>query len=642
MSAIVGIWNFNKQPVSHEHSGLMMQALQKFPADDIQVWHKENIFLGCHAQWITPESVGEQQPFYDYDRQLAITADAIIDNRDELFEALQINHEDRKVIPDSLLILLAYEKWGEDSPKHLIGDFAFMIWDEKAQKLFGARDFSGRRTLYYFIAHNRLAFSTTIKPLLELPFVKKELNEVWLAEFLATLDMFDTVDTHSTIFNNINQIPPSHTLVISDKGKKLSRYLVQHSDEKIRFKSNDDYVEAFRSLFQRAVNDRLRTHHKVGSQLSGGLDSGSVVSYAANTLRHEGKKIETLSYIPSSGFVDWTPRHRLADERPLISETVNFIDNVNDHYFSFEGKSPLTEMDDWLEIMEMPYKFFENSFWLKGMYEEAEKLNIGILLNGKRGNYSISWGPALDYYTKLVKRLRWLTFYKELSQYSRNVGVGRRRMLSIIKNKLFPDLAYLGEQNEELFMINPSFAAKTNVFNRLRAHHYDVSGHVVNGYEARWKQFNELHLLNIGGANGTKLSIKHALWERDPTNDLRVVKYCLALPDEQYIHNGIDRLLVRRATESYLPDGIRLNQSTRGIQGADAIYRMKDSWSELISEFRKLTKDPIVSEYFQIETLNEAIAKVAEKPRLNDVYSLEFKTLMRSLIVYKFLKSTFN
>ena len=69
---------------------------------------KNNVFFGCHAQWITPESVGEQLPFYDYERQLAITADAIIDNRKELFEKLQVDHADRKNMTDSELILLSY------------------------------------------------------------------------------------------------------------------------------------------------------------------------------------------------------------------------------------------------------------------------------------------------------------------------------------------------------------------------------------------------------------------------------------------------------------------------------------------------------------------------------------------------------
>src|SRR5699024_11133462 len=122
-------------------------------------------------------SIGEQLPFYDYDRQLTITSDAMIDNRDELFDKLGIHHEERKIMPDSQLILLAYSKWEDEVVKHLIGDFAFMIWDEKNQKLFGARDFSGTRSLYYYHDDRQFAFSTVMEPILRLLYVKRELNE---------------------------------------------------------------------------------------------------------------------------------------------------------------------------------------------------------------------------------------------------------------------------------------------------------------------------------------------------------------------------------------------------------------------------------------------------------------------------------
>ena len=194
MSAITGIIHFNDEPVSIEHGTRLMSDLKKYPADDIQIWHKENVFLGCHAQWITPESIGEQLPFYDYEKQLAITADAIIDNRNELFDKLQVDYADRKNMTDSELILLSYQKWGEEAPKYLVGDFAFMIWDEKKQILFGARDFSGSRTLYFYRNENKFAFCTIIKPLFSLPYVEKKLNEQWIAEFLAIPSNFDSID----------------------------------------------------------------------------------------------------------------------------------------------------------------------------------------------------------------------------------------------------------------------------------------------------------------------------------------------------------------------------------------------------------------------------------------------------------------
>ena len=167
-----------------------------------------------------------------------------------------------------------------------------------------------------------------------------------------------------------------------------------------------EYEEAFRDVFQTAVNDKIRTHRNIGAQMSGGLDSSSVVSFAVKSLEKKNKRIHTFSYIPPSDFIDFTPKNRIADERPFIKSIVDYVGNINDHYLDFEGKSTLTEVDDMLEIMEMPYKFQENSFWLKGSYEKAHEQEVGVLLNGAGGNFTISWGLALDYYATLTKEIK--------------------------------------------------------------------------------------------------------------------------------------------------------------------------------------------------------------------------------------------
>ena len=371
MSAIAGIYHLNDEPIDIQQGRNVMKALQKFPADDVQTWHKENIFLGCHAQWITPESVGEKLPFYDYEKQLAIAADAIIDNRTELFERLQVELSLRKDMSDSMLILLAYQKWGEESPKYLVGDFTFMIWDERQHKLFGARDFSGTRTLYFYKNGMKFAFSTIIEPLFSLPYVDKTLNEQWLAEFIVIPVTSDSIMTDETVYKNINQIPPSHTITVLNGRVEFSRYSNLVTGEKLKLKSNLDYEEAFREVYKDAINARLRTHYQVGAHLSGGLDSGSVASFAAKALQEKKKRLYTYSYVPVDDFVDWTHRYRVANERPLIESTVQHVGNISDQYLSFPGKSPFSEIDDWIDTMEMPYKFYENSFWLKGIYEEA-------------------------------------------------------------------------------------------------------------------------------------------------------------------------------------------------------------------------------------------------------------------------------
>ena len=465
-----------------------MTALQKYPADDVSTWHDDHVFLGCHAQWITPESINEPLPYYHYDAQVAITADAIIDNRRELFDQLQVKPEDRKGMQDSQLILLSYLKWGEECPKFLIGDFAFMIWDQKNRKLFGARDFSGSRTLYFHRNNDKFAFCTTIEPLLALPYVERKLNEQWLAEFLAIPTNFESVDLESTVYTSIEQIPPSHSITVTEGKIHFHRYSMLKAGRTLKLKSNEEYEEAFREVFQTAVSSRLRTYKEVGAHLSGGLDSGSVASVAARELRNQNKILHTYSYVPVDDFEDWTPRSRVADERPFIQSTVDFVGNMDTHLCDFKDKNPFSEVDDWLDALEMPYKFYENSYWLKGIYEKASEDGINVMLNGQRGNWTISWGHALDYQALLFKQFKWISLALEIRRYSQRMGAKQSRVFQVVGKKTFPFLDRLlsAKENPLPLLINPDFAKRMNIFNKLKEHDVDITGlKMPNAFEMR-------------------------------------------------------------------------------------------------------------------------------------------------------------
>ncbi|MEC5424048.1 asparagine synthase-related protein [Virgibacillus sp. C22-A2] len=642
MSAITGIFHINKESVSHEHSKLMMNSLQQYPSDDIKTWNNKYIFLGCHAQWITPESLGEELPYYDYERQLAITADAIIDNRDDLFDRLQVDRGRRKVMPDSQLILLAYYKWGEATPIHLHGDFAFMIWDERNQKLFGARDFSGSRTLYFYRNETRFAFSTTIEPLFTLPYLDKVLNEEWLAEFLAIPTMVEAVDMSSTVYKSVHQVPPSHTITVVDGRVSVSRYNAIDVNEEIKLKSNAEYEEAFRHVFQNAVTARTRTHGEVGSHLSGGLDSGSVVSFAATNLRKENKRLHTYSYIPEDTYTDWTPHYYEADERPYIKETVRHIGNISDNYLSFNGRSSLSEVDDFLDIMEMPYKFFENTFWLKGINEAAQQKDIKIMLNGARGNHSVSWGSmtlTYNYYAELFKKLKWVRLFNELDSYCNNFNTGKSVMFPFVAKRAIPNAFAKKEQHNFPVFINRDFAQNTNVYAKLRENNLDENGIVFkNLTKYRRNYYNQAHVWNKSGVASTNLSLRYSLWDRDPTNDLNVIRFCLAIPEEQYVTGGMERSIIRRAMKDYLPDKVRLNQSSRGIQGADVVHRMTSDWSGFLNELHELAEDENISEFININVIKECLSKLGNDPKPELLFTDEFKVLTRSLIVYRFIR----
>ncbi|MFD0697801.1 asparagine synthase-related protein [Paenibacillus sp. GCM10027628] len=643
MSAIAGVLNSNGEPVSTEVIRNMMHALEKYPADDVRTWYGGSVFMGCHAQWITPESIHEQLPYYDESNMLAITADAIIDNREELFNRLQVNYHRRKRITDSELILLAYQKWGKEAPQYLIGDFAFVIWDEKKRQLFGARDLLGNRTLYYHHDTRHFSFCTVMNPLFTLPGIKKRLNESWLAEFLAIPFILDSIDVQSTLYSAIDQVPPAHTFTIEDGKLRLEQYgTFAVPDRKLKYKTNTEYEEAFREVFMEAITSRLRTYRQVGASLSGGLDSGAVVSFAVNPLQMEGKALRTYSYIPPSDFVDWTSKSMVADESPYIQATVEHLGNLTHRYMDFSGRDSYGEIDDLLDLMEGPYKFFENSFWLKGMLEQARLDEVGVLLNGARGNYTISWGPAIDYYAQLLKKLRWIRFYREMKLYGKIENIRRVHLLPFIGKQAISSMTrmpFSRPQPSNPLLIHPDLAARTGVIDKLIKYDVGLTESSLDEFAARKDQFINLAVSNHQGTSTTKLSLRYGVLERDPTSDPRVIRFCLSLPVEQYVQEGRDRSLIRRSTAGYLPDKVRLNQRVRGIQGADWIHRVLPSWRLLTEEVNQLCRDSAVSQLLNVKQIKESLTKIGDSPKPELAYNPDVRLIMQSLIVYRFLQS---
>lgn len=649
MSAIAGIYGFNGTPIHMEHGKLLMGELEHFPANQSATWNKERVMLGCHAQWITKQSTHEILPAYDPLRGLAITADAIIDNREELMEQLQVPRNLRSAMTDSEVLLLGYERWSEQMPERLVGDFAFVIWDERKQTLFGARDFSGARTLYYHRNEEFFSFCTVINPLLFLPYIHKELNDLWLAEFLAISGVFEPPDVSTSIYKHIEQLPPSHTITIKNDRVSITRYHSLSNVAPLKLASTQEYVEGFQEVFNKAVTARLgRTNQNVGAHLSGGLDSGSVASFAARALHKDSRTLHTFSYVPEDGFVDWTPKRRLADERPLIRQTVQYVGNIQENYLNFNGRSSFSEIDDWLNIMESPYKFFDNSFWLRGIYEQAQQRGIGILLNGARGNYSISWGSAIDYYSKLIKNLNWLLLTKEVHQYSRNVGVGRKRIYSMIGRKVFPLIERINPSPSFAKipqLIHTDFAKRTGIYDKLSDPKFIGIGSTADvpadPLEARRQHFDRVNIWNITGTSGCKLSLRYSVWSHDPTNDLRVIRFCMSAPMEQFVQNGLDRALIRRSTQGFLPDPVRLNQRTRGIQAADSIHRMRNDWPDFIDELDHMSNDSRMQQILNMHVIQDALTEARHGLDPNQAYNPSIKLLMRSLILYRFLKKNF-
>jgi asparagine synthase (glutamine-hydrolysing) len=205
MSGICGIVSLTEEPVAAAALHVIWAAVSHLGSDGGGIWTDGPVGLGHQMMHSTPESLHEKLPHFQPTTGLCITADARLDNRDELFHALNIPSAERQHCVDSVLLLKAYEKWGEDCGRHLLGDFAFAIWDAHNQKLFCCRDHMGVRQLVYYHDQNRFIFASEAKGILADPKVAKELN----TQRLAVLKMSGhfLIDNESTHYRNISILP---------------------------------------------------------------------------------------------------------------------------------------------------------------------------------------------------------------------------------------------------------------------------------------------------------------------------------------------------------------------------------------------------------------------------------------------------
>ncbi|RYD05678.1 hypothetical protein N752_07215 [Desulforamulus aquiferis] len=510
----------------------------------------------------------------------------------------------------------AYIKWGYDCSKHLVGDYSFVIWDKKRQELFCSVDHTGTNTFYYFCSPNIFAFSTLLKPLFVLREITKEFNDTWIADFLATPSVMHQLDPELTVYKDIYLLPSGTNLIVRPDSTTKRVYWKVEQQSKLFLQTDNDYVEAFREIFCEAVRCRLRSSRPVGVMMSGGLDSTSVACMAAQLLAKSGLELQAYSALPIQEYRDNLPLGSLANEKPYIEAVREHMPNIVVKYIRSEDRHSLTNTDVLLAMLEQPYKIFENLFWLDNIVSIAKTNNIGVLLSGTSGNYTISWGYSLIYLITLLSSGHFNRFFDEIrftvSRYKHplksSLVLLRLALLYVVKNNFSKNINYFFSRPHKTSPVNPTFAKCTNVFERLR--NYDaISLNNLSSLEIRKKQLNPSYFTHLGVIT-TKQSLAYGLALRDPTMDKRVIEFCLSLPDDQCVRNGKERFLIRRAMKGHLPNKVLLNETVRGKQSADWVQRIQPSWTTLFTELGNIGAKEAEQKYLDVNKIQKKLKNI--------------------------------
>lgn len=630
MSAIFGIVNLDGNNIIDGFEKKMIEGFKAYKLDSVKSLYSNNIFMGCGLQYITPESLIEVLPYDDETRRLIITADAIIDNRKELLEVFDIKEELHNTVTDSELILQAYVKWGQECPEYLVGDFAFAIWDKNKEELFCARDHVGKRTLYFYHDENVFAFSTLMKPLFNV-IDKVELNERWAADFLAIDSILHEVECNETIYKEIYQLPPATSVVVTSTGIHKKTYWEPLKEVKpLKFKTDSEYNEAFKKVFFEAVHCRLRCSGEVGIMLSGGLDSGSVGCLAAKKLQESGKNLKAYSSVPALE-VKNEDSYYITNESRYVEEILKTYKNIEINYCKCVGKNSVNNIDGFVQTLEQPYKTIENLFWFDEILELAAKDGCRVLLDGQYGNCTISFGDFMTNALTLFRDMRYVKLYKEINAYSKLRNVRRYKVAKALLKVFVPyNLKNLMKKRKERVdryinsPVNPVLSNKWNIDKRIKElglnegiiRYYDL-------YEKRKDIVNPIAFSHIGALE-TKLSLTHGIIKRDPTRDKRVVEFCVSIPTEQFVSNGQGRYLIRRAMKGILPDMIRLNYTRRGLQSADWIERLENSWDSIKTELESYFTKKEIKKYIDVDKVRQRLSNINNLSEDEKRFSIRF------------------
>jgi asparagine synthase (glutamine-hydrolysing) len=387
MSGICGLMRFDGRPVDAETLRLMLDGLRPWGEAGAPplISPSGRAGLGVRVSRVTPEDDYDRQPLASRDGRLSLVADVRLDNRPELGAMLGLSSSEAAAMPDSAFILAAWDAWSEASVPRLVGDFAFLLWDEREQALWAARDHIGQRVLYYHSSPARMALASSPAALLALEDVHPRLNEQKLGELLV-----DIRDSETTCVEGILRLPPAHVMRVSPEGVTRHSYWSFEDCSQLTFRSGEECSDAFREALGRAVRDRLRSRQRVAVSLSAGLDSSSIAALAATTLAEHGGRLSAYHAAPAEGPLARPRDGWILDESDDVVSIARMHASVDLSILRGPWSMPLDEAVTIFPVLFAPVRNVLNVPWYLDIYRRARADGANVLLTGGWGNFTIS------------------------------------------------------------------------------------------------------------------------------------------------------------------------------------------------------------------------------------------------------------
>lgn len=582
MCGIAGIVSKNSQLVSKQRLQSATQCLRHRGPEAEGIWINDECTtaLGHLRLSIIDLSEKAAQPMH-YLNRYSIVHNGELYNYIELKQQLQQKGYFFKSDSDTEVIVAAYDAYKENCLQKFDGMFAFAIWDEKEKKLFAARDRFGEKPFFFFNDEEQFLFASETKSFWNLG-VEKKVNNALLYNFLTIGYTSNPSDPKETFFENIYKLPAASFLMYAlEKNEvQIEKYWQIYPEEKNI--SEQEAIEKFQYLFNESIRKRLRSDVNIGTSLSGGLDSSSIVAFchkqSSDRYTH---KCFTASF---KGF----DRDELQYAEKVAKQfgLEHFIVEIKENEIADLMSEVMLHQEEPIGSASVlaQYKVFQT----------AKQNGVTVLLDGQGAD------EILAGYTKYYKWF-WQELYRN-KELKKKKELNAARELGIhesfgLKNKIaamYPEFAagILQTQKSKKAFSHPDLDRDFAFSNKQNSYYatptqFDLNGALffdmfINGLE---------ELLRFADRN----SMAHAVEVRLPFLSHKLVEFLFSLPAEFKIHNGWTKWLLRKSVEDKLPEEIVWRKDKIGFEPPQKKWMENKHVQESIENGkRKLTQHHVL------------------------------------------------
>lgn len=608
MCGIAGIVTTNTSFIAEQPLLQMTNALQHRGPEKERLWIDEErtVGFGHRRLCIIDLSEAGAQPMH-YLNRYTIVYNGEIYNYIEIKETLQkqgysfVSHSDTEVI------LAAYDYWKEKCLQQFDGMFAFAIWDNVEKKLFAARDRFGEKPfLYHFDQNNNFLFASEMKALWAVG-IEKEMNNSMLLNYISLGWVQNPVDSMETFYSGIFQLPHASYLIFSlyENDLSINRYWDIDKEKKIDI-SAENAIEQFALLFTTSVNRRLRSDVAVGTSLSGGLDSSSVVA-TIKKISH-GANLSSFSAI----FPNFEK-----DESKYINEVKTQF-NLKSFTTTPTAEGFINDFEKLCYHQEEPFGSASIYAQFK-VFELAKQNDVTVLLDGQGADETLAG------YSKYI---HW--FLQEL--FTSRVHVFQQQKKSLAQNNIPFEW---GLKNYIAALLPAQTASQLQKKSlSLLLNNRDIKRDFIEAFvdrEIMFKpivtrlndilyfntmQFGLQELLRYADRN----SMAHSREVRLPFLSHELVEFIFSLPAELKINNGFTKNILRKTMQHSLPDSIVWRKDKVGFEPPQKKWMEQKQVQDYILQAKeKLVNHKILNE----RVLNKPVqAKGSTEGGNNDFYYL--------------------